>query len=732
MRDLLLLAALIATGCRTSERCADVARRADHGATIAKCTAAYERDHAIGDGVAAALAHARAGHDDEVLAWATRLGKAPPAAPVWRAAAEIHAKRANRAAMIAARDNALSGWTALGKPASAAYEAHEIMQAHWRASELSPALVAARRGRALALASGNRDMQLATFGDLFAVLNGIGDTAAATALLDEVRAQLAPDDRAQAFYVHFYEGQLQFRTGRLAAARAAYHRVLALAAAVDDPASLRSAHYNLVEIELGLGEIAAARRELARALALVPSDAPSHARSAAAYFTALVELAEQTPERAAATLAPALTASPIDDWAWQLELAMGQAREALGQLDGAEQAYERSIAIVERMRREVALEPLQLALRDRKRAPYEAAFELAARTQRIADALALADRMWTRRFAEAFATEVERTDPDARIAGLAAITPAVARVEPSPPSRDDRDILAFVETRHAWWRYHRVDGTAVLDKIALPPADVAALVADLRANPGDREVAARLGGALIPARVVAADKPLHVIADGVLGGAPLAAVIAGKRRLVELRVLAVVPSLGTHAAAVAGTTTAPIVLGAPAGAPLAAARAEAEQVAATLGVEPRLGEAATIAGLRLAATAPVLHVAAHGGIDARSAYLELADGRVDAADVIAWRLAPRVVVLASCASGARPGRTLWGAMGAAFLAAGSRAVVASLWSVADQPTQRLIAAFYAAGGATTPHRALAAAQRRAIAEGWPVADWASFVVLGAP
>jgi len=242
-------------------------------------------------------------------------------------------------------------------------------------------------------------------------------------------------------------------------------------------------------------------------------------------------------------------------------------------------------------------------------------------------------------------------------------------------------------------------------------------------------LAARLGGALVPTRALAGDKPLHIVADGVLGGAPFAALIVDGRRLVEARVLAIVPSLSTPAT-VASTQGAALVLGSPGHAALAAARAEAELVAKTLGVEPRLGPDATIAALRAATAVPVLHVAAHGGIDPRGAFVELADGRVDAADVIAWRLAPRVVVLASCASGARPGRTMWGAMGAAFLAAGSGAVVASLWSVADRPTQRLIAAFYANGGATSPHRALAAAQRRAIAESWPVTDWASFVVLG--
>jgi CHAT domain-containing protein len=764
VRELLLSAIVCgfavgaAAACRpATERCADLAKRDDLVKTIARCTAEFDRTRDVAAGVAAARAHAKRGDDEAVLAWADRLGSAAAAAPVWRSAANVLGKRGDRVRMLTARHNALAGWRTLRKPGEAAYEAHQIMRAHWEASELAPALEAARLGRDLALASDDHEMQLATFADMFTLLIGIGDNDGARTLLEAQRTKMTADDHQMHFYVSFYDGQLQLRSQRPATARAAYLRVLELAPAVKDPASVRSAYYNLVEIELDLGDVARARDQLAHALALVPKDAPSHARSAAAYYTALVELADKAPEKARAALTPALADDPIDDWRWQLEYLEGRTLEALNDLDGAAAAYARSIAVVERMRREIASDPLQLVLRDRRRQPYEAAFDLAARRNRTADALAVANAMWTRRFAEEFAAEPEQpgapeqggaSDPlGARVAGLTALAPAVvtapliassASATAALASDDDQashDVIAFIEAHGAWWRYHRTHKAMGLEKVSLAAPQLASLVAALRTHPDDRDTAAKLGAALIPPSVLDdRTHTLYIVADGVLGGVPIAALIAGGRRLVEARPIAVVPSLAAIATPGAPTppraSSQPIVLGPPSDARLAAARTEAGEVAKALGVQPYTGEAATSERLRQAATARVLHVAAHGGIDSRGAFIDLADRRVDAADVLAWHLAPHTVVLASCSSGARPGRTLWGAMGAAFLANGSAAVVASLWPVGDEDTRRLLTAFYAAGGANQPALALAQAQRQAIAEGRPVSAWASFVVLG--
>jgi CHAT domain-containing protein len=147
---------------------------------------------------------------------------------------------------------------------------------------------------------------------------------------------------------------------------------------------------------------------------------------------------------------------------------------------------------------------------------------------------------------------------------------------------------------------------------------------------------------------------------------------------------------------------------------------------------PLLGAGANRAALQQARAVGLLHVAAHGGIAPAGAFIRLADGDVTVTDVMRWSLAPRVVVLASCASGARSGGSLWGAMGGAFLSAGSRAVIATLWSVEDAATAAIVRAFYAGHGDQHPHAALAAAQRQAIAAGVAPRQWAGFVALGEP
>src|SRR4030095_14251785 len=99
-------------------------------------------------------------------------------------------------------------------------------------------------------------------------------------------------------------------------------------------------------------------------------------------------------------------------------------------------------------------------------------------------------------------------------------------------------------------------------------------------------------------------------------------------------------------------------------------------------------------------------------------------------EIVAGRIGPRLTVLASCSSGVQTGRQMWGSLGAAFLAAGSRAVLASLWSVDDRHTREFVRRFYEEGGAVDPAIALAQAQRVAIRQGVSPKDWAPFVLFG--
>jgi CHAT domain-containing protein/tetratricopeptide (TPR) repeat protein len=771
---LVALASLTGSACRGARAsCLEGASSRSAERTVAVCSAEYQRTGDPRVAVAAVQAHVALKDDAAVLRWAERVGEAPGAALIWRRAMQAHQRRGEHDQMLVAGRRSMALWKKQGAPGDGAYDGHVLKESLWERSELLTALEIARKARALALASTDQEMRHVTLFDLFGILGEVGDYAGAAAILREAQGQLAemPDEARRELWVA--EGLMHFRRGNLELARQAYRK----AAAGPPVANQRAAFYNLSEIAVMQGEPEVAARELASAVALLPEDPPPALLAARAYFTALVAIAQGEPPRAVAEARGALARQPSLDWQWQLEIALGKALEAQGQTDDAVAAYRRAIAAVERMRKEVALDPLQVALRDRKRAPYEAVFELEARRGQVAAAMEISRLMWQRGFVEAFVEEPAPEGPEGpagsegpagrqepageggaardpaaeRIRGLTQLVPQLAARsgegaspagtagsagEAAVVAAGGVEALAFIEARGGLWRYHRGEHAERLERLPLSAERARQLVAELRAHPEEEAAARSLAEVLLPPRIAAAgarDRPLAIIADGALAGLPFAALRVGPRWLVQERVLVYWPALSRLAPGVRGADTAAVVLAATAsrgdGPQLGAARREAEGVAQLVGVAPQLGEAATIAALRKSASASLLHLAAHGGLSPGGAFVRLADGEVTVADVVTWRLAPRVVVLASCASGARPSGSMWGALGGAFLAAGSQAVMATLWSVEDEATASLVRAFYAAGGATDPARALSQAQRAAIAAGVSPRHWAAFVAL---
>jgi CHAT domain-containing protein len=164
---------------------------------------------------------------------------------------------------------------------------------------------------------------------------------------------------------------------------------------------------------------------------------------------------------------------------------------------------------------------------------------------------------------------------------------------------------------------------------------------------------------------------------------------------------------------------------------LHAAAEEASWVASRLGVPVRLGRAADTAALASARNATVLHLAAHTNEQANHRVVHLADGDVSPSAILDGRIAPSLVVLASCGSAAAHDEGGWGSLAAAFLAAGSDAVVATHWSVEDAAAAELVRRFYLAGGASDPGRALATAQVGAAATSTG-SGWSAFTMIAAP
>lgn len=149
------------------------------------------------------------------------------------------------------------------------------------------------------------------------------------------------------------------------------------------------------------------------------------------------------------------------------------------------------------------------------------------------------------------------------------------------------------------------------------------------------------------------------------------------------------------------------------------ARFEAETVAHTLAARLLSGDEATMTQVLAAAKeCALLHFACHACFDAGQSLasgLDLADGRLTAAQIMAeMRLRAGLVTLSGCDTGRTQrlsGDELMG-LARAFLAAGARAVLVSLWPVDDVSTRLLMERFYedVATGAN-PAAALRGAQR---------------------
>jgi CHAT domain-containing protein len=299
----------------------------------------------------------------------------------------------------------------------------------------------------------------------------------------------------------------------------------------------------------------------------------------------------------------------------------------------------------------------------------------------------------------------------------------------------DQDALVYFQAEQSLWVLALDAGTLRLQRLPYTVAEIEARVSTWLADLDDSASGRAVAEAILPTALPPPGRSLAIVVDGPAARVPFAA-LRRDRFLVQDHVIAYAPSLDVVArrweiAPLVDTPTPPVVLGDPAGDLPAAAR-EAKAIGAILGVEARSGTHADLAALANASSASLLHLAVHGGLDTRGAWLDLADGRIHAHDVLARSLAPRTVVLASCASAARRGRGLWGSMAAAFFAAGAQAVVAAAWSVDDQATQRFVQRFYAEGGAERPAEALAGAQRTFLAEDAPISNWGAFVLIGAP
>ena len=248
---------------------------------------------------------------------------------------------------------------------------------------------------------------------------------------------------------------------------------------------------------------------------------------------------------------------------------------------------------------------------------------------------------------------------------------------------------------------------------------------------------------------------LVIIPHGELHYLPFTALLDGDgRALVERYEIAFSPSASVWLA-LGERLRAPATTGILAVAPrpdaLPASRREVAAISRSAGASVRVmtGSAATEEAFRREApTRRVLHLATYGVLNKHNplfSFVELApggehDGRLEVHEVFGLRLTADLVVLSACQTGLGSGALTdvpagddWVGLTRAFLHAGAKRVVATLWPVDDWATAALMEHFYEEIVAGTDARqALARAQRALRAERATTHPfyWAGFVVIG--
>ncbi len=482
-------------------------------------------------------------------------------------------------------------------------------------------------------------------------------------------------------------------------------------------------------------------------------DQRPHSRIARGGRLAKLQLLRGDPAGALATLAGLEAEQPTPELAWDLSVQRGKALAALGRTAPAAAAFEQALRTIEGLRGDQPDDFKSWVLAQR-RAPFVHLFELQLAAGNPVAALDVLERAQGRTFLDAFAAtaasggEGRATDASSRIAWLRRLYPAL-RVSPVLPAalqpaagllRANRELqaLAYLEAEDALYIVSVRRGTVRSWRSPHSLAHVRSLVAQLLENPAAETTLAELSKALLPRGALpAAGSTLYLIPSPALARVPFPALRTGERFLVENYVLAQVPSLNALAAlrALPARSDGRAVVFANASQDLPEAALEGTHVSQVLGGPARarllLGPAATTAELRASRGASILHFAVHSGVGATGPWLGLHDRLLPATELLDHPTGAGLVVLASCASAATPDPGLWGSLVASFLAAGSRAVVGSLWSTPDRASRELVQSFYAAGGASAPALALATTQRAWIADKRPVRDWSGFAFFGA-
>lgn len=716
--------------------CIDGANAAVPG-TDALCEATWQATLDEEAAVAGALYALETDRDAQLARWVARARETPQGGRIFHYWGELRQRRGDLAGAEAAMQHAL----ALQRdrdPARASNTALfllELSRSRGPADQsIWLALLAwqqAGRGRA-------EPMRTCAAFSLLELLLDLGELSTAAALIDQMDRTASPSwqvarDSALA--------RLEAARGRSTTAIALFRR----ASRVDpskQQVQVPMLPYDAIELVQALlddHQVAEARRELGRTTEVVGTSPFSgdNIRARLDAVSAAVELAEGDPDRALATVARGLARRASDVERIRLFNVRGDALMRRGDAIAAEQAWRAAADSVESWRASIPMTQLRGGLVARYRHALASWLDATGARGDVQGALTVVQRMIGRELLD----RIYQREADAAVTVDASIEDILNRlgtrrelgVNLAKRARGDlhdlqHDMVAIISGDQAVWTIRHAAGRWDIAR-AGDRDTVLGWVDSYRSNPDDTAIADRLGAALFPeASLPVRDAPLAVMLDRELADVPLAGLRVGGRYLIErnpiLEVLA--PDL-LFARVPDQAWVDPVAIGDPQG-DLAAAASEIRTVARATGAHAYLGAAATRDVIAHSRGVSILHIAMHSSVANGQSAFELSDGELPASEIVARRIAPRLAVIATCRSQIDddPARSLV----AAFLAAGTPAVIGVKRSLDDRDGAALMRDLYRLHGAQDPIVALALAQRAAIAANKPPSAWATVSFFG--
>lgn len=745
-RALAVVCALLAPGaCTGSDTttspgdCAGLVASEDWRAAQRVCQAQFDADASPQAALSLSTVHTQLGDPAAALEMARQAMRDGPTAAALLAegAALDRLHRSEDARVSLQRGLALA--EAAGQAKEAARIAYTLAGSYWRESDYAQVLGwldaadEALRHAQEQEGDGEGEAVAPKLRGHVAMMRGdthreMGNLANAERSYDLARGALAAQPSTRA-WVRLKQGKLFLERGELELAKISFR-------AAGDLAKGNGQHEVERAARLNLAEVAWVQGETARGMELLSGWADEKDD---AFLRVLGVLTAAGGDLAGgdALLRQALEVTRSDRLRWSLHFERGRIQEELGDRASAEGSYRASIDAVERMRRSFDSSAERRGTLPGRRRPYEALFRMHAQAGRQQAMLGVLETLGARSLLEHVAAGGDpRTAFDSirRADGLEALAERLQALSPSEGAAGlpVGEALVLVEAEGRVWSVHARAGAPLVVADVAAAAEVRTLAERLERDAADMAAADALGALLLPS-IATGDEVLYLVPVGDLLRIPWPALRRAGRALVLDRPVAVAPSLallgastrtgGQHAEH-AGAQGA-LVLGDPEGT-LPRARAEATEIGEDLGVTPLLGPAATRAALLAAPTPHLLHIAAHASGHAEGSSLNLADGPLTFTDVVMAELRADIVVLAGCATARPRGQEMWGSLAAAFLANGTRTVIATLGSVDDEGAHAVIDAAYRHGLATDPVRALAAAQRELLAAS-PGGAWSTFV-----